>query len=126
MTTPAPSEVAETTAGEREVPRPVLDVAPCGCRHPKIAGCDHEPDAGEVDTALIVTSLVVGHVSGAEAIAALDRQIAAHDDRVRREEGERIAQAIEAEAAEGLRLHPQLRRAARIARAASVGRGEGL
>lgn len=26
-------------------PRPVLDVAPCGCHFPKIAGCDHDEPA---------------------------------------------------------------------------------
>lgn len=62
-----------------------------------------------------------------DAVLASD-WLAAHDDRVRREEGERIAQAIEAERdAHGYSTNrPGLDRAASIARAASVGRGEGL
>ncbi|WP_224279109.1 hypothetical protein [Nocardioides lacusdianchii] len=113
---PEPSEVAETTAGERcpgcgsvvserfQTCRPVsVDVTQVGYRY--LAGtwgyCLHlGRDIKTTETPLL--------------------------DRVRREEGERIAQAIE----DGCDLPAtpcrMCRDAALLARAASAGRGEGL
>lgn len=144
--TPVPSEVAETTAGEREeclsntVCRGTCD------RHSPIPPeyrAPAEPDAGEVEALAKVieraerpldeSASVATYGELAQAVLASD-WLAAHDDRVRREEGERIAQAIEADRERWYATeHPQTAvgghaytLASRIARAASVGRGEGL
>lgn len=117
--TPVPSEVAETTAGEREVEalaklietreelREVYRV--WSERRQNLSDLTRRLDENARQIADALTPAVL--------------------DRVRREEGERIAQAIEAGV---LPSHPSdhykdgFRRAAQIARAASVGRGEGL
>lgn len=122
--TPVPSEVAETTAGEREcyrevVPRAYIDrilaqfpMDEHGIGH--IADCGYDANDERCECYTLPGRLTI-------VLAALL-------DRVRREEGERIAQAIEAHAEAN--LGPESRRhynaAARIARAASVGRGVGL
>ncbi|WP_224279088.1 hypothetical protein [Nocardioides lacusdianchii] len=108
--------------------------------------CAAEPDAGEVE--VWVDSLRSAYSQGPGCYlpegwhAAVGRLLAAIDesaltpallDRVRREEGERIAQAIEARSlptpergTPGPVERAVYADAAWIARAASVGRGEGL
>ncbi len=113
--TPVPSEVAETTAGEREVENDL---------HPA------EPDAGTVE-ALIVLIEEHTDVAGWEAAHAIlaSDWLAARDDRVRREEGERVLASAAFDIAhtkggEILGRYDAMRWLR--ARAASVGRGEGL
>lgn len=129
--TPVPSEVAETTAGEREVEEweyalegdwlvEVVNKHTCGTGPDGYYGA-HEPGCGSIPVANIGPLL----------------------DRVRREEGERIAQAIERQritcphhsmpdcspmlngCSAVIRLRARIAVDASIARAASVGRGEG-
>lgn len=139
--TPVPSEVAETTAGEREVEALAYlfgEHASIGSDERKIGdewvwGFDCE--CGEFTPDTEVNEHLARAVLASPALAALL-------DRVRREEGERIAQAIEAkylgpdsgrgyDGSEAPDAHCRnaydegLYDAAAIVRAASVGRGEG-
>lgn len=124
--TPVPSEGAETTAGERE------ECALCGYSGDDETGWTITATGPTV--ALVCPTCAGPYVSliaylrhsmpSGQAISDLHALL----DRVRREEGERIAQAIERCRTKVLSAEHRdaLDSAAHIARAASVGRGEGL
>lgn len=117
--TAVPSEVAETTAGEREV-EALFD---CSCGH-SIAEHNGLGCYARLSYTPLVTCecpLTDDRTHG-ELLAP---RLAALLDRVRREEGERIAQAIEA-LPWARDFEDVGQKCADLARAASVGRGEGL
>ena len=122
--TPVPSEVAETTAGEREV-EALITAAADALMASRLTWSTHADQCVEWQREFwtAVASIIL-------TPALLDQ--------VRREEGERIAQAIATSVSPGFGMHRDgtedspamayvegLGDATAIARAASVGRGEG-